>query len=138
MPVYPPTTDLSSRTLRHPTGQLSLRRRMFGTRWRRLPADRQALFALAYLWCGDTYAQLASGFGIGLAAVSRCVREDSAVDGPHRHRHPTALRETQAPRYELRFLIDPFGRHPCGNIHPFRHRDCSLRRTGLMNNAWVG
>lgn len=67
--------DLSSRTLRLLTGQLTARRKKLGTRWRRLPVDRQALLALAHLRCGDTYAQLAVGFGIGIATVFRYIRE---------------------------------------------------------------
>ena len=66
-------TPLSSRTLRFLTGQRAARRREIGTQWRRLPAARQALLTLAHLRCGDTYAQLAAGFGI--ATVYRYVRE---------------------------------------------------------------
>lgn len=36
---------------------------------------RQALLALAHLRCGDTYAQLAAGFGIGIATVFRYIRD---------------------------------------------------------------
>ncbi|MGW2183348.1 transposase family protein [Streptomyces sp. NPDC001732] len=71
----PHSIDLSTRTLRYLAGQLASRRREIGTRWRRLTASRQALLALAHLRCGDTCAQLAAGFGIGLAAVYRSVRE---------------------------------------------------------------
>lgn len=60
------------------TGQLTARRREIGTRWLRLPSARQALPALAHLRCGDTYAQLAAGFGIGIATAFRYIRE--AVD----------------------------------------------------------
>jgi len=73
--VYPSSIDLSSRTLRFLTGQLAARRAKIGTRWRRLAAGRQALLALAHLRCGDTYAQLAAGFGIGIATVYRYIRE---------------------------------------------------------------
>lgn len=38
-------------------------------------AGRPALLALAHLRCGDTYAQLAAGFGIGIATVFRYIRE---------------------------------------------------------------
>ena len=79
MLVYPSSIDLSSRTLRFLTGQLTVRRREIGTRWRRLSAARQALLALAHLRCGDTYAQLDAGFGIGIATVYRYIRE--AVEG---------------------------------------------------------
>ncbi|NDZ60039.1 transposase [Streptomyces anulatus] len=78
MLVYPSSIDMSPRTLRFLTGQLTARRREIGTRWRRLPAARQALLALAHLRCGDTYAQLAAGFGIGIATAFRYIRE--AVD----------------------------------------------------------
>ncbi|MFD9844768.1 transposase family protein [Streptomyces parvus] len=75
MLVYPSAIDLSGRTLRFLTGWLKAKRQEVGTRWRRLPASRQALLALAHLRCGDTYAQLAAGFGIGIATVYRYIRE---------------------------------------------------------------
>ncbi|MFH9500672.1 transposase family protein [Streptomyces globisporus] len=78
MLVYPSSIDMSTRTLRFLTGQLTARRREIGTRWRRLPAAGQALLALAHLRCGDTYTQLAAGFGIGIATAFRYIRE--AVD----------------------------------------------------------
>ncbi|MFI0226457.1 transposase family protein [Streptomyces lydicus] len=78
MLVYPSSIDLSSHTLRCLTGQLRARRREIGTRWRRLPVGRQALLALAHLRCGDTYAQLATGFRIGTATAYRYIRE--AID----------------------------------------------------------
>jgi len=76
--VYPSSIDLPSRTLRFLAGHLSARQAEIGTRWRHLPAGRQALLSLAHQRCGDTYAQLAAGFGIGIATVFRYVRE--AVD----------------------------------------------------------
>ncbi len=75
MLVYPSSIDLSTRTLRFLAGQLTARRRGIGTRWRRLPVSRQALLVLAHLRCGDTYAQLAAGFGIGIATAYRYIRE---------------------------------------------------------------
>jgi hypothetical protein len=76
--VYPSGIDLSSSALRFLSGLLTVRRRELGTRWRRLPADRQALLVLAHLRCGHTYAQLAAGFGVGTTTVHRYVAE--AVD----------------------------------------------------------
>lgn len=78
MLVYPSAIDLSTVHLRHLSRVLAARRREIGSRWRRLTPRRQALLALAHLRCGDTYAQLAAGFGIGIATVYRYVRE--AID----------------------------------------------------------
>ncbi|WP_030187315.1 IS5/IS1182 family transposase [Streptomyces sp. NRRL S-813] len=75
MLVYPSGIDLSSSTLRYLSCLLATRRRERGTRWRRLSTDRQALLALAHLRCGHTYAQLAAGFGIGIATVYRYIAE---------------------------------------------------------------
>lgn len=61
--------------MRFLAGQLRSRHRRQGTRWRRLPPGRQALLVLAHLRKGDTYAQLAAGFGIGTATAYRYIRE---------------------------------------------------------------
>ncbi|GAA1329322.1 hypothetical protein GCM10009647_068010 [Streptomyces sanglieri] len=39
------------------------------------PRHAQTLLVLAHLRCGDTYAQLSAGFGVGIATVHRYVRE---------------------------------------------------------------
>ncbi|RKN10253.1 transposase family protein [Streptomyces radicis] len=71
MLVYPAAIDLSSSHLRY----LAARRRAIGSRWRRLSPGRQVLLVLAHLRCGHTYAQLAVGFGVGIATVYRYVTE---------------------------------------------------------------
>jgi hypothetical protein len=73
--LYPSTIDLSSHTLRYVAELLRAHHRRIGSRWRRLPAHRQALLVLAHLRNGDTYARLAAGFHIGIATVYRYVRE---------------------------------------------------------------
>ncbi|MGP3991885.1 IS5 family transposase [Streptomyces sp. 3N207] len=78
MLVYPSGVDVSSSALRFLTQRLREHRRMLGTRWRRLPAGRQALLTLAHLRSGQTYAQLAAGFGIGTTTAYRYIAE--AVD----------------------------------------------------------
>jgi hypothetical protein len=75
---YPSTITLSTRALTHLADLIRARRNAVGSRWRKLPADRQALLVLAWLRNGDTYARLAGGFGIGVATAYRYLRE--AVD----------------------------------------------------------
>jgi Helix-turn-helix of DDE superfamily endonuclease len=45
------------------------------TRWHRLDPGRQALLVVAHLRKGETYADLATGFGIGTTTVYRYLRE---------------------------------------------------------------
>ncbi|MEV5099704.1 IS5 family transposase [Streptomyces rochei] len=78
MLVYPSGVDVSSSALRFLAQQLRRHRRAIGSRWRRLSADRQALLVLAHLRVGQTYAQLAAGFGVGTTTAYRYVTE--AVD----------------------------------------------------------
>lgn len=73
MLVYPSGLDLSSSILRFLSDPLNARRRERGTRWRRLPSDRQALLVLAHLRRRHTYPQLAAGFGVEVATVYRYV-----------------------------------------------------------------
>jgi len=73
--VYPSGVDVSTSALRHLSARLRNRRRELGTRWRRLPAGRQALLVLAHLRCGHSYAQLAAGFGVGIATAYRYIAE---------------------------------------------------------------
>lgn len=75
---YPSAISLSTRSLNHLTTLLGSHRRTLRSRWRRLDPARQALLALAHLRNGDTYPQLAAGFGIGVATAWRYIRE--AVD----------------------------------------------------------
>jgi hypothetical protein len=71
---YRAAVDQSSRKLRYAADPQRRHRRMIGSRWRRLSCTRQALLVLAHLRCGDTYARLAAGFGVGVTTVWRDVR----------------------------------------------------------------
>ncbi|MDQ1005923.1 hypothetical protein QFZ82_000408 [Streptomyces sp. V4I23] len=75
MLVYPSGADVSSSALRFLTQQLRRHRRAIGSRWRRLSAGRQALLTIAHLRVGNTYAQLAAGFGVGTTTAYRYVTE---------------------------------------------------------------
>lgn len=72
---YPSGMSVSTRAMTMLADLLRQRRTQLGTRWRRLNAGRQALLTLAHLRKGETYADLAGGFGIGTTTVYRYLRE---------------------------------------------------------------
>ncbi|CAA9433667.1 MAG: hypothetical protein AVDCRST_MAG66-3464 [uncultured Pseudonocardia sp.] len=72
---YPSAMTVSTRALTTVTDLLRRHRTQRATRWRKLSAGRQALLVLAYLRKGETYADLAGGFGIGTSTVYRYIRE---------------------------------------------------------------
>src|SRR4051794_28187246 len=67
--------QVSNRALQTLADALRHHRRSLGSRWRRLPAERQALLVLAHLNKGEIYTALADGFGVGTTTVFRYVRE---------------------------------------------------------------
>ena len=79
MPSYPSGMTVSNRALRLLADALRARRRELRTRWRRLPAGRQALLVVAHLRKGETYADLACGFGVGTTTVYRYLTEGLTV-----------------------------------------------------------
>ncbi|MEO3926914.1 transposase family protein [Micromonosporaceae bacterium B7E4] len=78
MLTYPASIPLSTRSLTRLTELIPDRRRALGGRWRRLPAQQQALTALALLRNGDALTRLAAGFAVSVTTVWRYLRE--AVD----------------------------------------------------------
>jgi hypothetical protein len=66
---------MSNRALITLSDALRQRRTQRGTRWRRLNAGEQALLTIAHLRKGETYTDLAAGFGIGTTTVFRYIRE---------------------------------------------------------------
>lgn len=71
---YPSGISVSSRALNLLADALRRHRNERATRWRKLSAGRQSLLVLA-LRKGETYAELACGFGIGTSTVYRYLRE---------------------------------------------------------------
>lgn len=69
MPSYPSGMTVSNRALIMLADALRKNRTELGTRWRRLEPGRQALLVLAHLRKGETYADLACGFGVGTTTV---------------------------------------------------------------------
>jgi hypothetical protein len=76
---YPAALRLSAQTLTYAAGVIRRHRKKIGSAWRKLDPGRQALLVLAYLRKGDTFAELAAGFGIGTATAWRYVTETTAL-----------------------------------------------------------
>ena len=75
MPPYPTGMTMSNRALIILSDALRERRSQRGTRWRRLHAGEQALLVVAHLREGETYTDLALGYGIGTTTVFRYIHE---------------------------------------------------------------
>ena len=60
---------LSSRTLNYAAGIIRRHRAWIGSCWRKLNPGRQALVVLACLRKGETFAELAAGFGVGVTTA---------------------------------------------------------------------
>jgi hypothetical protein len=73
--VYPSGMNVSSHSLRFVSDALREHRRATRTRWRVLSSGRQALMVLAHLRKGETYRDLAVGFGVGTTTAYRYLRE---------------------------------------------------------------
>jgi Helix-turn-helix of DDE superfamily endonuclease/DDE superfamily endonuclease len=79
MLFYPAALPLSRQTLDDTAGIIRRHRRQVGSPWSKLSAGRQALLVLAYLRKGETFAELAAGFGVGTATAWRYVTETVAL-----------------------------------------------------------
>ena len=75
---YPAGLSVSNHALLTLADALRHRRSSVGTRWRQLSVGEQALLVVAHLRKGETYAELAAGYGIGTTTVFRYVHE--AID----------------------------------------------------------
>jgi Helix-turn-helix of DDE superfamily endonuclease/DDE superfamily endonuclease len=65
--------------LSYVAGVIRRHRRQTGSAWRKLNHGRQALLVLAHLRKGETFADLAAGFGVGTATAWRYVTETVAL-----------------------------------------------------------
>jgi len=72
---YRAALPLSRKTLNYVAGIIRRHLRAIGSRWRKLNPGQEALLVLAYLRKGETFAELAAGFGIGRATAWRYVNE---------------------------------------------------------------
>jgi Helix-turn-helix of DDE superfamily endonuclease len=75
MLFYRAALPLSRQTLIYVAGVIRRYRRQIGSCWRKLSPGRQALLALAHLRKGETFADLAAGFGVSTATAWRYANE---------------------------------------------------------------
>jgi hypothetical protein len=90
---YPAALPLSRQILDYTAGIIRRHRRKIGSCWRKLNPGRQALLVLAYLREGETFAELAAGFGIGTATAWRYVTETVALLAARAPKLRQALRD---------------------------------------------
>ena len=79
MLFYPAALPLSRQTPDYTAGIIRRHRRQIGSPWRKLAPGRQALLVLAYLRKGETFAELAAGFGVSTATAWRYITEAVAL-----------------------------------------------------------
>ena len=79
MLFYRAALPLSSRTLTFVSGIIRRHRISIGSRWRKLNPGQQALLVLVYLRKGETFAEVAAGFGVGTSTAWRYVNETVAL-----------------------------------------------------------
>ena len=79
MLFYRAALPLSRKTLDFVAGIIRRHRASIGSLWRKLNPGQQALLVLAYLRKGETFAELAAGFGVGVATAWRYVTETVAL-----------------------------------------------------------
>ena len=82
MLFYRAALPLSSRTLTFVAGVIRRHRAAIGSPWRKLNPGRQALLVLAYLRKGDTFAELAAGFGVGTNGLAVRQRDGGPAGRP--------------------------------------------------------
>jgi len=100
---YRAALPLSRSTLIYVAGVIRRHRVRIGSCWRKLTPGRQALLVLAYLRKGETFADLAAGFGVSTATAWRYVNEAVALLSARAPKLRGALRAAKKTR--LAFVI---------------------------------
>ena len=70
-----------------------------GSRWRKLNPGQQALLVLVYLRKGETFAELAAGFGVGTTTAWRYVNETVALLAARAPKLRKAVRDAKKAGY---------------------------------------
>jgi hypothetical protein len=92
MLFYRAALPLSRQTLSYVAGVIRRHRAAIGSCWRKLAPGQQALLVLAHLRKGETFADLAAGFGVGTATAWRYVTETTRLLGARAPKLGAALR----------------------------------------------
>jgi len=92
---YRAALPLSSRTLNYVAGIIRRHRASIGSVWRKLNPGQQALLVLVYLRKGETFAEVAAGFGVGTATAWRYVNETVALLAARAPKLRKAVRDTK-------------------------------------------
>ena len=101
MLFYRAALPLSSRTLTYASGIIRRHRKAIGSCWRKLNPGQQALLVLAYLRKGETFAELAAGFGVGTTTAWRYVEEVVALLATRAPKLRTAVRDAKRAGYAI-------------------------------------
>jgi len=99
MLFYRAALPLSRKTLNYAAGIIRRHRVSIGSCWRKLNPGRQALLVLAYLRKGETFAELAAGFGVGTATAWRYVNEAVELLAARAPRLRKAVRDAKKAGY---------------------------------------
>jgi len=95
MLFYRAALPLSRKTLTFVSGIIRRHRISIGSPWRALNPGQQALLVLAYLRKGETFAEVAAGFGVGTSTAWRYVNETVALLAARAPRLRKAVRDAQ-------------------------------------------
>src|SRR5262249_33136458 len=93
MLFYPAALPLSRQSLDYTAGIIRRHRRRIRSPGRKWTPGRQALLVLAYLRKGETFAELAAGFGISTSTAWRYVTETTALLAARAPKLRQALRD---------------------------------------------
>src|SRR6201984_38404 len=95
MLFYRAALPLSRKTLTFVSGIIRRHRISIGSPWRTLNPGQQALLVLAYLRKGETFAEIAAGFGVGTSTAWRYVNETVALLAARAPKLRKAIRDVQ-------------------------------------------
>jgi hypothetical protein len=96
---YRAALPLSRKTLNFVAGIIRRHRISVGSPWRKLNPGQQALLVLACLRKGETFAQLAAGFGVGTTTAWRYVDETVALLAARAPKLRKAVRDAKKAGY---------------------------------------